>query len=335
VVQSSWGTSNLYLDKRGTTVYHCALNGWITGDAVAKLLAAGGKDSSLIMAAHRPGFTGTPLNITLSTNVHVKAVYNASKNVIAKITGTKHPDEYIIYTAHWDHLGIGKPDAKGDTIYNGALDNASGSAALLEMARAFKSLKTPPERTVVFLSVTAEEQGLLGSAYYAQHPVYPLNKTVAELNMDVIHAMDRTKDFVVTGGGQSTIEDIVAEEAARQGRYIAPESRPEAGGYFRSDHFSFAKAGVPALDATGGIDVEGKGKAYGKQMEDDYTEKHYHSPSDEYDPSWTFAGGLQDVELLFQVGKRLAYSDVWPQWKEGSEFKAIREKSLHDSDSSK
>ena len=331
VVQNSWGSSNLYLDKRGSDVYHCPLNGWVTGPAASRLLAAAGKDTTLLEAAHHPGFKGGPLDLRLSTKVHIKAVYNTSKNVIAKITGTKHPDEYIIYTAHWDHLGIGKPDEKGDSIYNGALDNASGSAALLELARAFKGLKTPPERTVIFLSVTAEEQGLLGSAYYAQHPIYPLSKTVAEINMDVISPHEKTNDVVITGAGQSDLEDILAEEAQRQGRYVSPEPNPSAGGYFRSDHFNFAKAGVPALDAASGTDVVGKGKAYGKQLEDDYTANHYHRPSDEYDPTWTFEGGLQHISLLFQIGKRLAYSEVWPRWKEGSEFRAVREKSLGDS----
>lgn len=331
VVQNSWGSSNLYLDKRGTHVYHCPLNGWVTGEAASKLLAAAGKDSSLILAAHHPGFKGEPLNICLSTKVHVKANYNSSKNVIGKITGTKYPDEYIVYTAHWDHLGIGKPDEKGDSIYNGALDNASGSAALMEIARAFKGLKTPPERTVIFLSVTAEEQGLLGSAYYAQHPIYPLNKTVCEINMDVISPHEKTNDVVITGAGQSELEDIVAQEAKAQGRYIAPEPNPEAGGYFRSDHFNFAKAGVPALDAASGIDVVGKGKEYGKKLEEEYTDKHYHRPSDEYDPSWTFEGGLQHVQLLFQVGKRMAFSHVWLNWYPTSEFRAAREKSLQDS----
>jgi Zn-dependent M28 family amino/carboxypeptidase len=335
VVQSSWGSSNLYLDKRGSQVYHCVMNGWVTGDAASRLLVAAGKDSSLILAAHHPGFKGEPLDIHLSTTIHVETKYNSSKNVIAKITGTKYPDEYIIYTAHWDHLGIGKPDEKGDTIYNGALDNASGSAALLELARAFKGLKTPPERTVVFLSVTAEEQGLLGSAYYAQHPIYPLNHTVCEINMDVIDPHEKTNDVVITGAGQSELENITAEEVKRQGRYISPEPNPEAGGYFRSDHFSFAKAGVPALDAASGTDVAGKGKAYGKSLEDEYTAKHYHSPSDEYDPTWTFEGGLQHVELLFQIGKRMAYSHTWLNWYPGSEFRAAREKSLKDTSAAK
>jgi Zn-dependent M28 family amino/carboxypeptidase len=330
VVQNSWGSSNLYLDNRGSDVYHCPLTGWVTGDAANHLLSAAGKDSSLLKSAMHPGFKGEALDLHLSTKVHVTAKYNSSKNVIAKITGTKYPDEYIIYTAHWDHLGVGKPDAKGDSIYNGALDNASGTAALIEMARAFKSLKTPPERTILFLSVTAEEQGLLGSAYYAQHPVYPLAKTVANLNMDVIDPHEKTNDEVITGAGQSELEDIFAQEAKRQGRYISPDPEPESGGYFRSDHFNFAKAGVPALDAASGTDVVGKGKAYGKAQDSLYTELHYHSPSDEYDPTWTFEGGIQHISLLFQVGKRLAFSHDQPKWYEHSEFRATREKSLKD-----
>jgi len=272
------------------------------------------------------------LNATVSVTIQNKLREVHSHNVIARLPGSdpKLAHESIIYTAHWDHLGIGKPDARGDSIYNGALDNGSGSAGLLEIARAFKSLKTPPERSIIFLSVTAEEQGLLGSAYYAQHPIYPAGKTVAELNMDVLNAYEKTKDVVITGAGQSELEDILREEAGRQGRYIGPEPNPEGGHYFRSDHFSFAKAGIPALDVSGGIDVVGRDKVYGQALKDEYNSKHYHQPSDEYDSTWSFDGGLQDLQLLFQVGKHLAFSDVWPKWKTGSEFKAIREKSLPD-----
>lgn len=330
VVQTSNGGVKLHLDTRSNPAYQLAFQGWITEETGKKLLLAAGKDTTLIQDAHHHGFKPVPLDLHVSASLKVKEVYNMSHNVIAKITGSKRPNEYIIYTAHWDHLGTGKPDAKGDTIYNGALDNASGSAGLLEIARAFKGLKTPPERTVIFLSVTAEEQGLLGSAYYAQHPIYPVNKTVAELNMDVLNAYEKTKDIVITGAGQSELEDVLAEEAKGQGRYIGPEPNPEGGHYFRSDHFNFAKAGVPALDASGGIDVVGKDKAYGQKLKDEYNDKHYHQPSDEYDPNWTFEGGLQDLQLLFLVGKHLAYSDTWPKWKTGSEFKAIREKSLQD-----
>ena len=326
VVQNSWGTSNLYLDKRGSTQFHCALTGWVSADAAKKLLAAAGKDSSLLVKANTHGFKALSLHENLSTTVNVKSVYNVSHNVIAKITGSVRPDEYILYTAHWDHLGIGQPDERGDSIYNGALDNASGTSALLEMARAFKNDKVKPERTILFLSVTAEEQGLLGSAYYATHPIYPVNKTVANLNMDVISPNEKTNDIVITGMGQNDLEDYVAEIAKVQGRYISPESHPEAGHYFRSDHFSLAKVGIPALDAKGGIDIAGKGKEYGKKLEDDYTNNHYHRPSDEYNAQWTFEGGIQDMELLYLIGKKLASESTWPKWKPGSEFKAIREK---------
>ena len=326
VVQNSWGSSNLFLDTRGSSEYHTALQGWISADAAKKILSAAGKDSSLLVSANNRGFKAIPLKETVSVNVHVQATYNVSHNVIAKITGTKRPDEYIIYTAHWDHLGIGKPDAKGDSIYNGALDNASGSAALLEMARAFQNLSEKPERTVIFLSVTGEEQGLLGSEYYARHPLYPLKTTVANLNMDVVNPHERTKDVVVTGMGQNELEDYVADAVKIQDRYITGESHPEGGHYFRSDHFSFAKVGVPALDLSSGTYVAGKGKEYGLKLKQDYTANHYHTPSDEFDSSWTFAGGMEDMDLLFIIGKRLAFETGWPKWKAGSEFRLIREK---------
>ncbi len=328
VVQSSWGgASNMYMDTRQSPEYHCFLNGWVTAGAAKKLLAAAGKDSSLLMSANKPGFHGVALNEKLSTNVKVKTLYRNSKNVIAKITGTKRPDEYVIYSAHWDHFGIGTPDSTGDSIYNGALDNGSGTAALLEMARAFKKLNPAPERSILFLAVTAEEQGLLGSAYYGTHPIYPLAKTVADLNMDVVNARERTKDIVISGKGQNDLEDYVDSVAHIQGRYLAAESHPEAGHYFRSDHFSFAKQGLPALSVGGGVDVEQKGTGYGKSEEEDYTLHHYHQPSDNYDSSWTFDGGLQDMELLYLIGKKLAAETSFPGWKAGSEFKAIREKS--------
>ena len=244
--------------------------GWVSASAAQKLLSASGYDSTLLTKADQKDFKAVPLQVKLSTSMKVKATYNKSHNVIAKITGTKRPDEYIIYTAHWDHLGIGKPDETGDTIYNGALDNASGTAALLELAQAFKNLEPKPERTILFLSVTAEEQGLWGSAYYAQNPVYPVEKTVANINMDGLNGYGKTKDMIVVGHGQSDLEDYLKEAAEKAGRYIAFESHPEAGSYYRSDHFNFAKVGIPALYADGGVDVLGKGKEYGLKREDEY-----------------------------------------------------------------
>lgn len=326
VVQNNWNTSKLRLDNRGQKEKFCDVVGWISGNAALKLLAAAGMDSSLLVTANHRGFLPVPLPVRLSTTVKVQTTYSKSHNVIAKITGTEHPDEYIIYSAHWDHLGIGKPDERGDSIYNGAADNASGTAGLLEMARAFKSMHPAPKRTVIFLAVTAEEQGLWGSAYYAQHPIYPLAKTAADINMDVLNIIGPTSDIVVVGQGQSDLEDDLRQTAAIQGRYISYDTHPEAGHYYRSDHFNFAKVGVPSLDAEAGIDVKGKGKAYGQQQKDIYTGLHYHRPSDEFSPDMHLDGAAQDLELLFEIGKKLANSRQWPQWKPGSEFKALRER---------
>ena len=325
VVQNSWNTSRLHLDDRGKNVKYSDVIGWISKPAAIKLLEAAGLDSTVLAKADQRSFKPMPLSVTLSTTIKVTATYNKSHNVVAKITGTKRPDEVIIYSAHWDHLGIGKPDEKGDSIYNGALDNASGTAGLLELARAFKSMKTKPERTIIFLSVTAEEQGLWGSAYYAQNPVYPADKTVANINMDGINPFEKTKDIVVVGQGQSELEDYLKEAAEKQGRYVSFETHPEAGYYYRSDHFNFAKVGIPALYVSTGIDVIGKGKEYGQKMADDYRNNHYHRPSDEYNAAtWKFEGGIDDLKLLFLVGKRLAFENKMPQWKEGSEFKKLR-----------
>lgn len=326
VLQNGFNTSRLQLDNRGKNKKNCDMIGWITESAANQLFSAAGFDSSLLKKADQRGFKPVSLSLQASTSMKVNVTYNKSYNVIGKINGSKHPDEVIIYTAHWDHLGIGHPDAQGDSIYNGALDNASGTAGLLELARAFKSMKTPPERTVVFLSVTSEEQGLLGSQYYAENPIYPADKTVANINLDGLNAYGKTKDIVVIGQGQSELEDYLKEEIEKTGGYVAYESHPEAGLFYRSDHFNFAKIGVPAIFTGSGIDVVGKGKEYGKKLEDDYTSKNYHQPSDNYDPNWTMEGGISDLKLLFLVGKRMAFSDKWPQWKSGSEFKNIREK---------
>jgi Zn-dependent M28 family amino/carboxypeptidase len=331
VVQSSNGGVKLHLDTRGNPQYQLALQGWITEESGRRMLAAGGKDTSLLAAAKQKGFRARPLGLKLSASLKVKEVYNKSHNVIAKITGSQRPDEYVIFSAHWDHLGIGKPDEKGDSIYNGAADNASGTAALLELARAFKSLPEKPARTVIFLAVTAEEQGLLGSAYYGQHPVYPLAGTAANLNIDVLNTYGPTKDITYSGKGQSELQDLLADEAKAKGRYVAPEDHPEAGHYFRSDHFNFARAGVPSITPDGGVDDVNKGTEFGKQKHDEYTARRYHQPADEYDAKvWDLSGGLQDVGLVFLIGKKLAFGTGWPQWKAGSEFKAIRDQSAQE-----
>lgn len=329
VVQSSNGGAKLHLDSRGSNKYQTGIEGWISEPAAKRLLAAAGLDSSVFIKANKRGFKPIDLGMKASARLQTSVVFNMSNNVLAKITGSTKPDECIVYTAHWDHLGIGLPDANGDSIYNGALDNASGSAAIMEVARAFKNQKEKPERTILFLWVTAEEQGLLGSAWYASHPVFPPEKTVADINIDVINVNGPMKDISISGAGQSELEDMFAEELKKQnGRYIAPEGHPEAGYYFRSDHFNFAKIGVPALTTDNGVDHVTKGKEYGEQRQKEWNEKYYHQPSDQYDTTrWDITGALQDIQILFQVGKRLAYGKEWPKWKEGSEFKAIREKS--------
>ncbi len=327
VVQNNWNTSKLYLDDRGSTAYKNAFEGWISLPIANKLFdLAGLNEREMLAKARKADFQAVALNMKASSSMEVSAEYDVSQNVIAKVEGSKRPDEYIIYTAHWDHLGIGKPDETGDSIYNGALDNASGTAALLEIARAFQEANEKPERTVVFLAVTAEEQGLWGSAYYAENPVFPKEKTVANINMDGINPYGKMKDIVLVGKGQSELELLLEEEAEKVDRYTSPEPTPSAGYYFRSDHFNFAKIGIPALYTGTGIDHAEKGKEYGKELQDNYTAQYYHKPSDEYDPErWNLDGALDDVELLYQVGKRLAFSSDWPNWKEGSEFKAARD----------
>lgn len=326
VLQNSFNASRLQLDNRGKQMKNCDMIGWITEGTANRLFKAAGFDSTLLVKANIRGFKPVPLNIRLSTTMSVKTTYNKSENIVGKITGSKYPDEVLIYTAHWDHLGIGHPDVTGDSIYNGAVDNATGVAGMLETARAFKSMKTPPERSIVFLAVTAEEQGLLGSKYYAENPIYPVEKTVADINLDVLSPLSRTKDIVVIGQGQSDLEDYLKESVEKDGGYISFESHPEAGSYYRSDHFNFAKVGIPALTTSAGIDVVGQSKAEGQKRDDEYNAKHYHQPSDNYDANWTMEGAINDLKLLFRVGRKLAYGQLWPQWKSTSEFKAIREK---------
>jgi Zn-dependent M28 family amino/carboxypeptidase len=326
VQQNKFNNTRLLLVRSGNEPEVCEVIGWLPQSTANRLFVAAGYDSLLLEQAGKPGFRGMPLNLKLTTGMTVKSDYNKSHNVIGKITGTKRPDEVIIYTAHWDHLGIGKPDEKGDSIYNGAFDNATSTAGLIELARAFNSMKEKPERTVVFLSVTAEEQGLLGSEYYVQHPVYPLEKTVANINMECLSRNIVTKDRTVIGRGQSELEDYLEEVLRKTGGYISDETHPEAGYFYRSDHFSFAKAGVPALYAISGVDVIGKGREYGIKVQNDYRDKNYHRPSDEYDPeTWTMEGAVEELKTLFLVGRRLASEERWVEWKPGSEFKAVRE----------
>lgn len=324
VVQNSWNRSKLYLDSG---LPACDVEGWVSLPAAKKIFESAGLNLlTELAAAKKPGYQGKPLGLHTTTKLAVTTKESTSYNVLGKITGSKRPEETIIYTAHWDHLGIGQPDATGDSIYNGALDNASGTAGIMEIAEAFMALETKPERTVVFLAVTAEEEGLLGSAYYTQNPVFPKETTVANINIDGVNAFGKTKNIVVVGMGQSELDDYLADACKNAGRYISPDPLPGAGFYFRSDHFNFAKIGIPALYLDPGNDHIEYGTTYGDKKAEEFIAERYHQPSDEFDEAtWDLQGGFADLQLVFDVGKRLAFETTWPQWKEGSEFKAIRE----------
>lgn len=327
VLQNGWNAAHLFLDTRGKDTYYCEGTGWITKPAIEEIFRVSGLDFNDAQSqARKRGYRGADLNASVSLSMRLKVKYDKTYNVAGKITGSTRPEEYIVYTAHWDHLGIGRKDASGDSIYNGALDNASGTAGLLEIAGAFQNLETKPERSIVFLAVTAEEQGLWGSAWYAENPIYPKEQTVANINMDGINPYGRMRDVMIVGSGQSEMEDYLREEAAKLGREVVPDDEAEKGYYFRSDHFNFAKIGIPALYLKTGSDYIGKGREFGEQLKVEYTQKYYHQPSDEFDTTrMNFEGGVEDLRLLFNVGRRLAFDDDWPEWKEGSEFKAIRE----------
>jgi Zn-dependent M28 family amino/carboxypeptidase len=328
VVTNSFTGAKLYLQQKDKHLSRCRAEGWMTEDAAKKLLAAAGITGDMRAIARKKGFKAMPLNLNASLVTNNKLKYATSRNVIASLKGSSNAGEYILYTAHWDHLGMGKPDAKGDSIYNGAVDNASGVAALLSVAKAFTHLKDKPKRAIVFLAVTAEEQGLLGSEYYATHPVYPLNKTVADLNMDALGDYGETNDFAITGKGQNDLEDYVATFATKDGKKIVGDKNPGAGGYYRSDHFNFAKVGVRALDMNNGAESTAHGEAWGKQQQKDYGEHRYHQAADNYSPTMDANGMAQVANLLFKVGVQLSSETTFPGWKNGSEFKAVRERSI-------
>lgn len=328
VVANSFTGAKLYLKQQDKHLSRCKVEGWITEDAAKKLFAATGITGDFRAIARKRDFKAIPLNLNATLTIQNKLKYSTSHNVIAVLKGSARPDECILYTAHWDHLGVGKPDAKGDSIYNGAVDNASGVAAILSEARRFTQLKEKPQRSIVFLAVTGEEQGLLGSEYYATHPIYPLNKTVADLNMDALGAYGETNDFAVTGKGQNNLENYVADFAKQDGKKITGDKNPGAGGYYRSDHFNFAKVGVPALDMNNGAESITHGEAWGKAQQKEYGDKHYHQPSDNYSPGMDADGMAEVANMLFKVGDKLANESTFPGWKNGSEFKAVREKSM-------
>jgi Zn-dependent M28 family amino/carboxypeptidase len=299
--------------------------GWITVDTARKLCSTAGQDfATLEKAAARKDFRPVALDAKASFTVKTVRRAVASRNVIGKVEGSDPilKNEYIVYTAHWDHLGR-DTTLQGDQIFNGAADNASGCAALIELARAFAIAK--PKRSVLFLSVTGEEKGLLGSRFYATHPLYPLDHTLADINMDVLNTWGRTRDVGVVGQGQSTLEDTLAAVVKAHGRTLVGEAEPEKGHFFRSDHFEFAKQGVPALYMDKGLDYLGRPAGWGQQKRNEYVTHDYHKVSDEIKPDWDLTGAVEDVGLLFEVGYTVAQGDKYPQWKAGSEFKARRE----------
>ena len=319
MVQASWGSKNLSLVSDKGNADKVALQGWISLPATKRLFQAAGVDfEKAVAAAKQPGFKA--IDLKAESNIKLKnEVYIAnSNNVAAVLPGTRKKDEYLIYSAHWDHFGIQKP-VDGDSIYNGASDNASGVAALLVLAKKFASLKQRPERSILFLSVTAEEAVLLGSEYYAQHPLVPLKNTVVNLNIDGCAPQSKVKDVIIAGYGDTNTDQLVAETAAAQGRTTEPAKNQSSGGYFRSDHFSFAKVGVPVILAEGGRDYlnpEDANRYNGKRT--------YHMPQDEYSPSWDVSGTVDDINLWYAIGLRIADGNFTPEWTEQSPWKNRR-----------
>jgi Zn-dependent M28 family amino/carboxypeptidase len=326
-VISDWGLEKFEIRRPDGNMGRVPIEGWITFDKAQELFRMAGQDlGELKKAAIRRDFRPVPLNAKAGFTVRNSIREVDSRNVIARLEGSdpRLNDDYAIYTAHWDHLGRDET-LKGDQIFNGALDNASGVACLLELAEAFARLPERPRRSLLFLSVTAEEQGLLGALHYAENPLYPLKKTLAVINMDGANPWGRTSDVVIIGQGKSTLEDLAAEVAREQGRTLKPDPEPEKGFYYRSDHFELAKQGLPALYTDNGVDYIGKPAGYGLNKRDEYTANDYHKVTDEIKADWDLAGAAEDTRFLFLVGYRVAQADRFPEWKPSSEFKAKRD----------
>ena len=330
VVSGSWSRENFDIQKPDKNMGRVAVESWITTDRAKELFTAGGQDfDALKKAALSKDFKPVPLNAKANMTVKNTIREIDSNNVIGKIEGSDPTlkNEYVVYTAHWDHLGRDEK-LTGDQIFNGALDNASGTAAMLEIAEAFTKLATPPKRSIVFLAVTAEEKGLLGAKYYAENPLYPLNKTLANINMDGVNQWGRTTDITMVGDDNSSLIDLLREAATTQRRTVNPDPESEKGFYYRSDHFEFAKQGVPALYTDSGINYAGKDAEFSKQKRDEYNSKDYHKVSDEIKPDWDLTGAVDDAQLLTMIGYRVAQGDRYPEWKAGSEFKGKRDEMM-------
>ena len=326
-VKNSNTNTQFDIVRQNPTASHTPFETWIQRDVAVQLFKNAGLDfEAAKAAARRRDFRPVDLKATVSATANANVSTITSHNVVGLLPGRKYPDETLIYSAHWDHLGVGRPDANGDNIYNGAVDNATGIAQLIEQGRRF-ALEPRPERSVVFLAVTAEEKGLLGSEYYATHPLYPLATTVGVLNTDSMGVWGPAKNFSISGTAKLDLLDDLIAAGKSEGRYFTPDPHPETGGFYRSDHFSFAKQGVPALSFGSGRDLVNGGLARGEALGADYTAKRYHQPDDEFNPQWDFRGMAQDANLLHIVGERLANSREWPNWSADSEFRAVRDKS--------
>jgi len=327
VVQNSNTNAQFDILRASPAAEHTPFESWIQRPLAIQLFQRSGLDlEQAKVAARRPDFQPISLKATLSAHYAANTQTITSHNVIGLLPGRRYPDETIIYSAHWDHLGVSKPDVTGDRIYNGAVDNGTGIAELIEQARVFAQ-GPRPERSIVFLAVTGEEKGLLGSNYYASHPLYPLGMTVANLNVDAWIPDGPQKDFTIRGTAKLDLLDDLIAEGKRDGRYYTPDPHPETGGFYRSDHFSFAKVGVPAMSFSAGLDLVNGGVARGEAIANDYNAHHYHQPSDEWSPNWDWSGVAQNAELLHRLGLRLANSREWPNWSQDSEFRATRDQS--------
>lgn len=329
VVKNGWTGRNFYAETADGNMSRTKVEGWISTKAAQEIFALAGLDyEEQLTAAIDPAFTPVPMPLTASVGFNNVVGHSLSNNVVGVVPGSAAPDEAFIYMGHWDHFGIGDAE-DGDDIYNGAVDNATGTAALLELAQAFASLETAPRRSVYFLYTTAEEQGLLGSEYYAENPLYPLAKTVAGLNVDAFNtAVGPTHDVGVIGTGLSELDGVLKSVTDASGRVITPDSSPEKGFYFRSDHFPLAKKGVPMIYPKNGVDSIEHGEEWGKQVLADYVANTYHKPTDEYQADWDLTGMANDVGLFFDVGYEVANGDAWPNWNPGTQFRSIRDESL-------
>ncbi len=322
VVENSWTGGQISVKSKNRNAHRTQVEGWIQLPAAKRLFKAAGLDfSALRQAASENGFKAVDLNLTASTSLTNTLSEAESNNVVGLVKGTELPDEYIVYTAHWDHLGK-KNTPHGTAIYNGAIDNATGTAALLAIGERFA--KQPTKRSIVFLAVTAEESGLLGSKWYTHSPIYPIKQTIANINMDALGVWGETNDVIVVGMGQSDLDSTLAEHAKKQDRYLKSNPRPEAGYYFRSDHFPFARAGIPALYASAGDDARGKDSNYVTDKKKEYTAHAYHEVGDKYDPNWDLGSMVQDIKLLHGVGESVSNADAWPKWSATSEFSTRR-----------